>query len=477
MSGGLHLSHKLDFSAVAFASERQSLLLASLAAPQITGRSNRPPIDLVAVLDRSGSMRGAKLTSVKDTSDFLVQQMSAEDRLSIVTFESKVRVDYPLQNMSSSSKEAAQKVISRIKAGGGTNLSGGLFKGIDQHQQGVAAEGAPAEQASASEGSSSARSERIRSLFLFTDGQATTGVTNTPQLMSVISVMLENPIRPTIHCFGFGETYDSACLDSICQAGQGQSYFVEDAESIPGALSSALGGLMSMAAQNVELTFTPKEGVVIKSVDTAFPTSSQDGAFKVTVGDLYAEERKDFLVKFAVGAVQEAVDSQEVLDVSVRCLDLSLGTMKENSTSAVMCRPAKVPHDVLMDSKVQEAVYRLDTAKVIKDAVRIADAGDLPEARRMLTGQLSQLPASSTSSMLPLDQSVSTEPRQLSLLQVQKCMLQYWIRIHSCQVPDRDSPGVDHKFPHQQLLQQRNGKTLRRRMACTTYICLALRKS
>ena len=107
-------------------------------------------------------------------------------------------------------------------------------------------------------GSSSARSERIRSLFLFTDGQATTGVTNTPQLTSIISVMLENPIRPTIHCFGFGQTYDSACLDSICQAGQGQSYFVEDAESIPGALSSALGGLMSTAAQNVELSFTPK---------------------------------------------------------------------------------------------------------------------------------------------------------------------------------------------------------------------------
>jgi hypothetical protein len=107
-------------------------------------------------------------------------------------------------------------------------------------------------------GSSSARSERIRSVFLFTDGEATTGVTNTAQLTSIISVMLENPIRPTIHCFGFGQRYDSACLDSICQAGQGQSYFIEDAESIPGALSSALGGLMSMAAQNVELTFTPK---------------------------------------------------------------------------------------------------------------------------------------------------------------------------------------------------------------------------
>ena len=35
-------------------------------------------------------MSGAKLTSVKDTTSFLVQQMSAEDRLSIVTFHSKV---------------------------------------------------------------------------------------------------------------------------------------------------------------------------------------------------------------------------------------------------------------------------------------------------------------------------------------------------------------------------------------------------
>jgi hypothetical protein len=36
-------------------------------------------------------MSGAKLTSVKDTTSFLVQQMSAKDRLSIVTFETGVR--------------------------------------------------------------------------------------------------------------------------------------------------------------------------------------------------------------------------------------------------------------------------------------------------------------------------------------------------------------------------------------------------
>lgn len=47
------------------------------------------------------------------------------------------------------------------------------------------------------------------------------------------------------------------------------------------------------------------------------------------------------------------MDSQEVMNVSVHCLDLSLGATKESSTSAVMCRPVEVPHDLLMDSEVQ----------------------------------------------------------------------------------------------------------------------------
>ena len=77
--------------------------------------------------------------------------------------------------------------------------------------------------------------------------------------------MLENPVRPTIYCFGFGLDHASESLEAIAQAGQGQSSFIEDAESIAPALASSLGGLMSMSAQNVELTFTPKVSAFIQS--------------------------------------------------------------------------------------------------------------------------------------------------------------------------------------------------------------------
>ena len=104
----------------------------------------------------------------------------------------------------------------------------------------------------------SGQSQRIRTVFLFTDGQATTGVTNNERLKQILSVMLQNAISPTIYCFGYGNNFSTDALDSISQAGQGSSCFIEDAEAIPGALASALGGLMSMSAQNVELTFMPQ---------------------------------------------------------------------------------------------------------------------------------------------------------------------------------------------------------------------------
>ena len=100
--------------------------------------------------------------------------------------------------------------------------------------------------------------QRIRSVFLFTDGVSTTGLTAVSQLTPVLAAMLSNPIRPNIYTFGFGNHVDDTMLNAISEEGQGQSIFIGDAESIPSAFASALGALMSMAAQNLEIDFMPE---------------------------------------------------------------------------------------------------------------------------------------------------------------------------------------------------------------------------
>lgn len=385
------------------ASQQELLLLASLVAPETAAQAERSSVDLIAVLDRSGSMGVAKLQAVKDTTTFLVQQMSSQDRLGVVSFDDQVIVNFPLRPMNHENKKVVEAAISGISAGGGTNLSGGLFKGIDQLQQSAVAEQASetsetsephASPTDAGPSQHSGQSQRVRTVFLFTDGQATTGVTNNERLKQILSVMLQNAISPTIYCFGYGNNYSTDALDSISQAGQGSSCFIEDAEAIPGALASALGGLMSMSAQNVELTFTPEAGVSIKEIDTSFPTTMQSGSHIVTVGDLYAEERKDILVKLQIDALNEPRNEQEVVKLSLRCLNLGQGRMQQSDNTAVVGRPAQVPEGTAANLQVQEAVLRLSTAKAIRDAVAKADAHDFAGARNLLTDQLSQLQVS-----------------------------------------------------------------------------------
>jgi hypothetical protein len=47
----------------------------------------RVPIDLVCVVDQSGSMQGDKIALLKDTLNYIVDQMGPLDRLAVVSFD------------------------------------------------------------------------------------------------------------------------------------------------------------------------------------------------------------------------------------------------------------------------------------------------------------------------------------------------------------------------------------------------------
>jgi len=56
--------------------------------------------------------------------------VTAKDRLSVVTYDSHVYVDFTLRNMNKDNKDFALKKIREIREGSSTNLSGGLIKGL-----------------------------------------------------------------------------------------------------------------------------------------------------------------------------------------------------------------------------------------------------------------------------------------------------------------------------------------------------------
>ena len=108
--------------------------LVSVTAPCDTEyqeeEDTKVPMDIVIVIDKSGSMAGEKLKLVKFTLEFVVTQLNENDRLSLITYDSDVYVDFHLMKMTKENKMYALRKIHKIKDGSSTNLCGGLLRGL-----------------------------------------------------------------------------------------------------------------------------------------------------------------------------------------------------------------------------------------------------------------------------------------------------------------------------------------------------------
>src|SRR5690606_38757357 len=78
------------------------------------------PINLAVVLDRSGSMAGAKLEKARQAAAVALDQLGADDYFSVVVYDDEAEVLIPPQK--TGDKEALKKKIYAIRDGGGTAL-------------------------------------------------------------------------------------------------------------------------------------------------------------------------------------------------------------------------------------------------------------------------------------------------------------------------------------------------------------------
>ncbi|KAH8497299.1 hypothetical protein H0E87_019832 [Populus deltoides] len=96
--------------------------------PQLS-QTPRAPVDLVTVLDISGSMAGTKLALLKRAMGFVIQNLGSNDRLSVIAFSSTARRLFPLRRMSDTGRQHALQAVNSLVANGGTNIAEGLRKG------------------------------------------------------------------------------------------------------------------------------------------------------------------------------------------------------------------------------------------------------------------------------------------------------------------------------------------------------------
>ncbi|TVU17467.1 hypothetical protein EJB05_33505, partial [Eragrostis curvula] len=258
--------------------------------------AHRAPVDIVAVLDVSGSMNDpekqpSKLGLVKAAAKFMVAKLDDGDRLSIVAFN-----DRPVKELSSAGllymsrdgRRNAMNVIDKLDArGGGTALWPALEEAVK------VLDGRP--------GGHGSR-DRLGFILLLTDGEGSSRWRRERESI--------HGFRYPVHSFGLGAAHDPEALLHIAQESHGTCSFVDDenVDKIPGAIAVCLGGLTTVAAVDTRVVLkagAELDGVRIDRVDSGgygSRVSCGGAACEVAVGALYAGEAKHFVVHLHVPA-------------------------------------------------------------------------------------------------------------------------------------------------------------------------------
>jgi Mg-chelatase subunit ChlD len=103
-----------------------------MVAPQ--GHAEEMPragVDMVAVLDASEGMQGGKLERLKEAMMVVIDKLSAEDRLSIVSFNTYENRLTRLSYMTEHGRDVAKLKINKLVAGGQGNIATALREGAE----------------------------------------------------------------------------------------------------------------------------------------------------------------------------------------------------------------------------------------------------------------------------------------------------------------------------------------------------------
>mmetsp|Transcript_20745 Transcript_20745/g.43574 ORF Transcript_20745/g.43574 Transcript_20745/m.43574 type:complete len:554 (+) Transcript_20745:44-1705(+) len=340
----------------------------------------RASVDVVVALDVSGSMRVEKLDLCKKTLCLLLRELHNEDRFGLISFSDEARIEVPVQKVNEENKRLALHTIEHLSVRGRTNIASAISLASQM-------------------ANSVTNPNKVRSVFLLTDGNANSGFTDAKDLIELTSIFVEkghNPHTPpiTLHTFGYGPEPDQKLLMDMAKVTSGGSFYsVRDNAQVASAFGDAIGGILSVVAQDVILTISiPEEaakyGAEIISVHHDKKKELPNGAFQINLGDIYAEESRDII--FEVALMAPTKTSQDDPSLGHALVELSyMDTIKHCYIGPLTCTAniSRPSNNLVSWPNRYVAVQwmRVRTAKAISAAEELAKLGNIDEAKASLS--------------------------------------------------------------------------------------------
>jgi Ca-activated chloride channel family protein len=323
-------------------------------------KADRTPVNVAFVIDRSGSMAGARIAQAREAAIMAVKRLDDADIASVVIFDDRVDVPVPAQKVADHNYFVDR--ILEVGARGNTAIYSGVNAG-------------------AAEVRKFKDPHRLNRVVLLSDGQANVGPKLPKDFAELGRALLAEGI--SVSTIGLGADYNEDLMLQLARAADGNHAFASAPADLIQIFNREFDDVLASCAQMVAIDIELKPGV------HAVRALSRDGAIegahaRFQLAQVYAATEHYVLMEIAFDAAA-AAEEQEVGVVRIAYTAPDSGA-RQTLEAPIRARFGASEADVAAntDKTVMTSVIEQSARERAARAVTLRDQGRLDEARALL---------------------------------------------------------------------------------------------
>jgi Ca-activated chloride channel family protein len=327
-----------------------------------SGQPRTMPANFGLVLDRSGSMDGEKMNSLKEAVGYVVDRLADSDLVSITIFDDQVETLVPSQRVEN--RDEIKAKLSRVITRGGTQISDGLSTGLAEAKKGFGP-------------------DRISRVLLLTDGQTWDDEDACLRLADEAGKQ-----GVAITSIGIGDEWNEKLLLQIAERSHGNSHWIQNPIAIVDAFRQEVEGMQTIAATNLTITGRMSTGVRPVKVYTTAPMIADistrainSSTIRADLGSLDAKTGQKVLIEARIPAQKAGPFrlGQVEIGYDVPSVGLSGRSVTVDLNVAFAANAAAAAN---VNAEVMNLVEKVTAFKLQTRALTEAGAGNIAAATR-----------------------------------------------------------------------------------------------
>lgn len=319
--------------------------------------SQRTPLNLVLILDRSGSMESDnKLDFAKMAVCSVLNILHDDDIVHLVAYDTDVSIIF--ENARGSTRQFLRPLVDQIQTAGSTNLSGGIETGA------ALLEKYPYPGFS-------------RRMFVLSDGQANVGLKTRAELVNLVATYNNKGI--ITDSFGIGADFDAEIMKGIADTGGAKFFFLESAQVIETLITRALKSVFNVCGSQSRLIVRGKNGAIVTKI-----WGHENIVAGANLGDLHSDNLRSVLCDFTIaGTANENGNEVESLAYELRYNQpndltgeplvikgtLSLKFIEDESLATLVDPRVKTMYAIQMAADMDSRIAELVKQRKTQDAI------------------------------------------------------------------------------------------------------------